>query len=611
MRLRVGLEIMVTHSPSGTSPVQAGAQGERPMRKKLVRFRVAMLGLFVLGGALVLGSREAEAQCPFTPTNDVTKDAEAGLPLLFSGKLKLFNVYWADDWDANPDNFTRDSIEQAMKAVLDTPYFDRLCQYGIEGFEFEGSAGSSSRCSIDPGSETSTPGIFFFMSCEEYLPFTGVPNAGGAPNPLTCGLCGGAPVPCFNILEPLCTTTANPTGDRIYIVFLPRGTKINDFGRESCVDYNAFHFQIPSQGLFFILPPFVIPFSQGRPLNLAIIPTDCFTSVADMMVAVTHEIVEAASDPLPLAHWLDESRGTRGGRMDLEHIEDLLTDGEIVDICGTSVPFTAPDGTRVRVADYWSNHDNLCVSLDVRPPTTAASIAPPSFGWVNTDVAVTLSATDTGPVASGVKEVVFSASGAQAIPETHVPGANASLTLSSEGATTVSYHAQDNAGNVEATHALFVQIDKTPPVVGYTGNLGTYTVDQTIDITCSATDALSGIGSTTCADIHRPAYELPLGMNTFSATAVDVAGNSASASVTFSVEVTEASLCNLTQRFTTKPQTADSLCTKLDAARQAPTPQARAGKLTAFLNELDAQRGKAFSPADAAILSKLAQALLH
>jgi hypothetical protein len=580
------------------------------MRKTRIRFRAALLGLFVLGGALALAG-EAEAACPFTPTNDVTLDAEAGLPLLFSGKLKLFNVYWGDNWDANPANFKRDSIEQAMKAVLNTPYFDRLCQYGIEGFEWEGSTGSSGSCRSDPGSVTSTPDILFFMSCEEFTPFTGVPLSGGAPNPATCLLCGGGPIDCLNVLEPFCTTTPNPTGDRIYVVFLPHGTKINDFGRESCSDYNAFHFQIPSRGILSILPPFIVPFSQGRPLNLAIIPTDCFSSVAEMMTAVTHEIVEAASDPLPLAHWLDESKGNRDNRIDLSHIQDLLTDGEISDICrGSSVLYTAPDGTQARVADYWSNHDNQCVSLDGKPPATTASTTPSVSGWVNTNVTVTLSATDTGPLASGVNEVVFSASGAQTIPETHVPGANASLTISSEGVTTVAFHAKDNAGNVETAKTLTVRIDKTPPVVRYTGNLATYTIDQTIDITCSATDNLSGISSTTCADIHRPAYELPLGPNTFSAMAVDVAGNSASARITLTIEVTEKSLCNLTRRFTTKPPIADSLCAKLDAASRAPTPKARAGQLRAFLNQLDAQTGKAFSPADAAILSKLVQALL-
>ena len=581
------------------------------MRKTRVHFYAMMLGFFVLGGALTSASLEAQAECPFTPTNDVTQDAEGGLALAFPGKLKLFNVYWGDDWDGNPDNFPRESIEQAMKTVLDTPYFDRLCQYGIEGFEWEGSAGSSGICRSDPGSQVSTPEIFAFMSCEEYTPFTGVPNSGGVPNVLTCGLCGAAPGDCFNVLEPLCTTTPNPTGDRIYVVFLPRGTRINDFGRESCADYNAFHFQIPSRGRFFFLPPFVIPFTQGRPLNLAIIPTDCFSSLAELMVAVTHEVVEAASDPLPLAHWLDDSAGTRGGRIDLGHIEELLMEGEIVDICHNSfAAFTAPDGTPLRVADYWSNHDNECVSLDVRPPVTTASAAPSAF-WANTDVVVTLSATDTGPMASGVREIVFSASGAQVIPETPVSGANASLTVSNEGGTTVTFHAVDNAGNVETNQTLVVRIDKTPPVVGYTGNLATYTVDQNIDITCLSMDTLSGLASTTCVDIHRPAYELPLGTNTFSATAVDNAGNSASASVTFTVEVTEESLANLTRRFSTKPQIAESLAVKLDAARRAATPQARAGQLRAYLNELAAQTGKAFSPAHAAILSQLAEALLR
>jgi hypothetical protein len=581
------------------------------MRKTLVRFRAAILGALVLGGALALSSREARADCPFTPTNDVVKDMEEGARLLYSGKLKLFNVYWGDDWDANNPGFSRDSIERAMNAVLDTPYFDRLCQYGVEGFEFDGSAGSSGICNSDPGSITSIPKIFDFMSCEEYTPFTGVPTAVGAPNPVACHACGFVPADCFNILEPFCTLTPNATGSRIYVVFLPRGTQIEDFGRFSCKDYDALHFQIPSRALFFFLPPFVILGSQGRPLNLAIIPTACFHSVDEMMESVTHEIVEAATDPLPLAHWLDDSQGTRGGRIDLSHVEELLKEGEVADLCEPGfVHYTAPDGTQARVANYWSNHENQCLSLDGTPPVTTASTVPPAADWVNTNVVVTLAATDSGPLASGVKEVVFSASGAQVIAENQVAGANASLTISSEGITNVFFHAVDNMGNVEPTRTLTVRIDKTPPVVRYTGNLGTYTIDQTIDITCSATDALSGIRSTTCADIHRPAFELPLGSNTFSASAVDLAGNSASASVTFTIQVTEGSLCNLTRRFTTKPQIADSLCAKLDAARQAPTPQARAGQLRAFLHELDAQTGKAFSRADAAILAKLGQALL-
>ena len=43
--------------------------------------------------------------------------------------------------------------------------------------------------------------------------------------------------------------------------------------------------------------------------------------------------------------------------------------------------------------------------------------------------------------------------------------------------------------------------DATAPVVTYTGNRGTYGLLDTIAITCSASDATSGLASTTCANI--------------------------------------------------------------------------------------------------------------
>jgi hypothetical protein len=407
-----------------------------------------------------------------------------------------------------------------------------------------------------------------------------------------------------------------------------------------------------------------------------------------MMESVTHEVVEAASDPLPLAHWMDESTGTRGDRFDPSHIETLLTEGEISDICHSStVSFTDSGGTTVEVADYWSNADNACLSRDAVPPTTTATLVPSTpSGWANTNVTLNLSATDVGPGASGVNEIVFSAAGAQVIGVTHQSGATANVVITAEGVTTVTFHATDNAGNAEAPQSVAVRIDRTPPtiagsaapppngagwnntpvtvsficadvpsgiasctlptliaadganqsvtgtatdragnststtvsrinvdrtppVIGYGGNLGTYTVDQTIAITCSAVDNLSGIAVNTCVDINGDAFTFPLGTNSFSALAVDVAGNSATASTSFTVEVTEASLCNLTRRFSSKPQIADALCAKMSAAAGAPTPQARAGEIGAFLNQVAAQTGKAFTAAYAAILTNLADAL--
>jgi len=346
--------------------------------------RPGVLVVAIVAGGLAIAGGRADAQCAFTATNDTALDAERGLPLAYSGKLGLFNLYWAGDWDANPANFKRADIEKAMTTVLGSTYFERMCQYGVPGFQFDGAAQAVGLCGSNPGPLTTTPGVLSFASCEEYTPFDGVPQIGGAPNPVTCALCGGAPIDCFNVLEPLCLATPNPTGNRIYIVFLPKGTTINDFGRTSCNGYNAFHMQVPSRALFFPLPPFVIPGSQGRPLNVVIMPTDCFHSVAELMAGVTHEVVEAASDPLPLAHWMDESTGTRGNRLDPSRIETLLTQGEISDACNNAtVSFTGPDGTTVELAEYWSNSDNACVANGIPPstsgPTCAASS--PSSLW--------------------------------------------------------------------------------------------------------------------------------------------------------------------------------------------------------------------------------------
>lgn len=98
-----------------------------------------------------------------------------------------------------------------------------------------------------------------------------------------------------------------------------------------------------------------------------------------------------------------------------------------------------------------------------------------------------------------------------------------------------------NNGQVIAT-APTASADVTPPVVTYSGNAGTYTVDQTVAITCAAADPTpgSGLASTTCANASGPAYGFNIGANTLSATATDVAGNVGSGTTTFYVQVTSA-----------------------------------------------------------------------
>jgi hypothetical protein len=95
------------------------------------------------------------------------------------------------------------------------------------------------------------------------------------------------------------------------------------------------------------------------------------------------------------------------------------------------------------------------------PETTATrNPLPNAQGWNNSNVTVTLSATDNAN-GSGVQSIRYQLNGAPV-----VNGPNPSqISLTSEGTTTVAYSAVDNAGNAEPTKSLVVKIDKTVPVV--------------------------------------------------------------------------------------------------------------------------------------------------
>lgn len=103
---------------------------------------------------------------------------------------------------------------------------------------------------------------------------------------------------------------------------------------------------------------------------------------------------------------------------------------------------------------------------DTTPPTTTATVSPVpnANGWNNVNVTVSLNATDN-PGGSGVKEITYSAAVAQPIASTTVTGSSASIPVTVEGETTITFFATDNAGNVEPSKTVTVKIDKTKPVI--------------------------------------------------------------------------------------------------------------------------------------------------
>jgi hypothetical protein len=155
-------------------------------------------------------------------------------------------------------------------------------------------------------------------------------------------------------------------------------------------------------------------------------------------------------------------------------------------------------------------------TVDTLPPTIQALAAPPpnAAGWNDTAVTVTYTCGDPG-------------SGVATCP--------APVTVSAEGAgQVVSASATDAAGN-SAAAAVTLNLDRTPPTIAAAavpaGNATGWNAGPvTVTFTCA--DALSGV-----AACPAPVTVAAEGANqVVSGTATDVAGNTASASVTVRLE---------------------------------------------------------------------------
>lgn len=165
-------------------------------------------------------------------------------------------------------------------------------------------------------------------------------------------------------------------------------------------------------------------------------------------------------------------------------------------------------------------------NIDVTPPTATASSTPAANanGWNDAAVTLHFSCADA---LSGV---------------TSCP---ADQQVSNEGVSQiVSGAVTDAAGNI-ATASTTINIDLTPPIVTLssptTGNTGTTVYVPSVTLSGTASDALSGVNNATCngapATVISGALScivsLTPGSNTIEAVVTDRAGNSKSASLTF------------------------------------------------------------------------------
>lgn len=178
------------------------------------------------------------------------------------------------------------------------------------------------------------------------------------------------------------------------------------------------------------------------------------------------------------------------------------------------------------------------IPADGTAPTSEAGQAPVAnlAGWNNTDVSVQLSAQDNDG-GSGVESISYSASGTQIIGLTTIIGSSATLSLTGEGVTTVSYFATDADGNVEEAKTLTVRIDRSAPTIQLTSpTAGSYLLNQSVTAQFECSDTVSGLGSCIGTVGSGSAINTASpGTFTFSVDATDIAGNTSQESVTYSV----------------------------------------------------------------------------
>jgi len=115
--------------------------------------------------------------------------------------------------------------------------------------------------------------------------------------------------------------------------------------------------------------------------------------------------------------------------------------------------------------DIVSNSLEFVISGDLVAPTTTVAQSPAAnaAGWSKQNVTLTFTASDNSG-GSGVKTITATLTGAQTGNQT-ITGSTGSVAITAEGTTTVSFNAEDNAGNKEAVKSLTVRLDKTAPVV--------------------------------------------------------------------------------------------------------------------------------------------------
>jgi len=261
------------------------------------------------------------------------KRADKNLGFMLN-KPRIHNLLWDDDWTAH-NAIAKGQIHTFSRRLAESGWISGATGYGVKSLSFSETADGSPICGTRAATTVTTAQVLLWATCMAGTPGTKVT------------------IP----------TPRLPISNDIYVVYLPDRTTITDnltinaftlFGKtygpytivksSSCDDYGAYH----------ALSAYI-----GGLFPIAIIPAACAKGDVDNLTyAASHEIIEAATNPLLLLGWIDNSLSNSSP--DYKRFKA----GEVADICSSAgaVPTAAGKRGGYSVAPYWSNSSGACVS---------------------------------------------------------------------------------------------------------------------------------------------------------------------------------------------------------------------------------------------------------
>ncbi|HXL21189.1 MAG TPA: IPT/TIG domain-containing protein [Candidatus Dormibacteraeota bacterium] len=228
------------------------------------------------------------------------------------------NIYWDAAWDADNPGFSSATMNTLTAAVINSSYMGGLAEYGVATPTFGGGFLASSSCiptapTRVPIFDLFGPSIQSFVNCEV--------SSGGVPV---------GPSVIYNVIMPPATLESDLFG----AVLACGGST-----------FSAYHFHSDF-------------FSGGAPFTAIFANSAC----GGLLVNMTHEMVEAATDPFPPINVV------------------VSGSGEIADFCTGTVAFLSPFGKGI-LSTYWSNARQACVTGTASAPFPAiSSIATTGIG---------------------------------------------------------------------------------------------------------------------------------------------------------------------------------------------------------------------------------------